>query len=159
MTMLELIEREYHNRFIGMAEIPVPSDASDDMKIIKVLLGENTDSPYFGKMLVILNYKNRYFRLMHHVWAPNQRPADAHRMCELDELFKRTHETTRYEYLVKDDTDFGLAAFRLYTPDSELDEESRQLRKVAKILKDYAVSQELCKQLRKTYTKGNKQHA
>lgn len=151
LTIGNLIDAYYGEIYFGMESIPVCGVLPCGIEILRAYLGkDNTDQPGFGEIYTILRYDDRYFVMLYHVWEPHQKPHMANRMTELHELKLRFKPFPRLE---KDATDFGLRAFWQHTPNPELDDESKALRDVAKVLKQYSVNQKLCKKFRTKYAK------
>lgn len=149
-SMEELIEARYTDDYLGMQPIRIPGFVRPDITILKSYLGRSPQALYFGKILAILKYRDaRYFAATFHVWRAHQNAGLANRMTEIAELIPREYMGS---YVLDPvDTNFGMKAFWLYTPQSELDEESLALRAVARHLKNYSVSNQLCKKFRNTY--------
>ena len=149
MTVRELIGQAYGSVYLGMQPVPAAGPVSQDAEILKAYLGWLPEKPFFGQMLAVIRCGSRYFALHYHIWRPHQKPAEANRLIGIQELAAK--QTAGGDCLVRRDTDFGLQAFRLYTPDSSLDEQSLMLRAVAKKLKEYSVRNQLCRKFRAAY--------
>ena len=151
----EMIDEGFPENYLGMQPIQVPGTVGQRFEILKAYLGRNPGKYYFGKILAVLCYNDtRYFKVIFHVWRPHQVSALANRMTSISELVSSTH--LGCSYLETIETDFGKKAFWLYTPDSELDAESLELRTVARELKAYSVKNQLCKEFRKNMEKWRK---
>lgn len=153
----ELVDTYFPEDYLGMKSIPVSGKVGQRFEILKAYLGKNPGRNYFGKILAVLRYnETRYFKVIFHVWRPHQVSSLANRMTVICELVAQPHLGYSESYLESVETEFGKKAFWLYTPDSELDDESLELRAVAKELKAYSVKNQLCKEFRKNMQKGEK---
>ena len=142
----DFMKTRYANGRGGLQEISILRDVHPDTRIIKAYLGQCKDQPYFGQIITVFSYKDRVFVMRFHVWKPHQPPSMANRMSEISEFKVKTYHG--FDVIEQADTDFGLKAFWLYTPDSELDEDDLVLRAIAKALKKYSVDNHLCKKFR-----------
>lgn len=143
----DLIDRRFTESYLGMERIDAATKITDETEILKAYLGARPDRPYFGDILAVMRHGGRFFVLVFHVWRPGQKASDANRLSEIQELrVKRCADT---DFLTRVDTDFGLKAFWLHTPDSGLDADDLVLRAVAKALKQYSVDNKLCAGFRK----------
>ena len=118
-----------------------------ETEILKAYLGKGPGCPFFGDILVVIRCEERFFELHYRVWRAKQRPADANRLSEIQEF--RVGEFQGLKFLERVDTDFGRRAFWLYTPACCLDDDALTLRAVAKVLKQYSVSNQLCARFRR----------
>lgn len=143
----DLIERRFTEGCLGMERIAATGKITDDTEILKAYLGVLPDKPYFGNILAVIRHGGRFFVLVFHVWQPRQKASDANRLSEIQEL--RVEKCAGLDFLDRVDTDFGLRAFWLHTPDSDLDTDALVLRAVAKALKQYSVNNKLCARFRK----------
>ena len=130
--------------YLGSVKLPEIETGHPEMRIVRTYLCNKPDKPYFGKMLAVLEYRNRHYMLYFHVWRDGQKPSDANRMTDISELEAdpscgtiRLHETS-----------FALKAFWLRTPDSGLDPDSLALRAAGRALKKFSVANGLCKRFR-----------
>lgn len=143
----DLIERRFTENYLGMERIAAVKKITDKTEILKAYLGVLPDRPYFGNILAVIRHGGRFFVLVFHVWQPRQKASDANRLSEIQEL--RMESRAGLDFLDRADTDFGLRAFWLHTPDSDLDADALVLRAVAKTLKQYSVGNKLCAGFRK----------
>ena len=147
MPILDLIEERFGVSYFGMESIPVVGIVNSQAEILKAYLGKDPGCPFFGDILVVIRCEERFFELHYHVWRAKQRPADANRLSEIQEF--RVGEFQGLKFLERVDTDFGRRAFWLYTPACCLDDDALTLRAVAKVLKQYSVSNQLCARFRR----------
>ena len=147
MSIPGLIEQQFGEGYLGMEDVPVARMVDSKTEILKAFLGRNPDKPYLGSILTVVRHDSRFFVLIYHVWRAGQKPAEANRLLEIQELNVR--EYLGIEFLERVNTDFGLRAFWLHTPDSDLDAHALALRTVAGVLKQYSVSHQLCARFRR----------
>lgn len=143
----DLIDRRFTESYLGMKRIAAATKITDETEILKTYLGVLPDRPYFGDILAVMRHGGRFFVLVFHVWRPGQKASDANRLSEIQEL--RVEKRAGLDFLGRVDTDFGLRAFWLHTPDSGLDADALVLRAVAKTLRRYGVGNKLCAGFRK----------
>lgn len=143
----DLIDQRFTESYLGMERIAAVKQITDKTEILKAYLGVLPDRPYFGDILAVMRHGGRFFVLVFHVWQPGQKASDANRLSEIQEL--RVERHAGLDFLDRTDTDFGLKAFWLHTPDSDLDTDALVLRAVAKTLKQYSVGNKLCAGFRK----------
>lgn len=143
----DLIDRRFTESYLGMKRIAAATKITDETEILKTYLGVLPDRPYFGDILAVMRHGGRFFVLVFHVWRPGQKASDANRLSEIQEL--RVEKRAGLDFLGRVDTDFGLRAFWLHTPDSGLDADALVLRAVAKTLRRYSVGNKLCAGFRK----------
>ena len=143
----DLSDRRFTENYLGMERIDAATKITDETEILKAYLGVLPDRPYFGDILAVMRHGGRFFVLVFHVWRPGQKASDANRLSEIQELRVESH--AGLDFLDRADTDFGLRAFWLHTPDSDLDADALVLRAVAKALKRYSVGNKLCARFRK----------
>ena len=139
-TVAELLGDSY----LGSVKLPEIETGHPEMRIVRTYLCNKPDMPYFGKMLAVLEYRDRCYMLYFHVWRDGQKPSNANRMTDISELEAdpsgkaiRLHET-----------DFALKAFWLHTPDTGLDPDALALRAAGKALKKFSVANRLCKRFK-----------
>ena len=142
-----LVASRYCDNYLGLQNIQVFDSTDPNIKIVKAYLGWTPTHPYFGQILAILKYGTRFFVARFHVWENHQPASLVNRMTEIEELVPKAY--MGIDSLEAIPTDFGRKAFWLYTPNSELDEESLALRSVARELKRYSVDHQLCRKFRK----------
>ena len=97
--------------------------------------------------------ETRWFRVRFNVWKPRQDRSLANRLYDIEELSIASYQAggeTVY-YLQPSSTDFGRRAFWMYTPDSEVGEDGRLLRTLARAMKRYSVDNKLCRRFRSKY--------
>lgn len=152
MSIPDLIEQRFGKSYLGMEEIPIAGRVDVETEILKAYLGKGPGCPFFGDILVVIRCEERFFELHYHVWRAKQRPADANRLSEIQEF--RVGEFQGLKFLERVDTDFGRRAFWLYTPACCLDDDALALRAVARVLKQYSVSHQLCAHFRRKYKTG-----
>lgn len=152
----DLIDRRFTESYLGMEHIAATGKITDDTEILKAYLGVLPDKPYFGDILAVMRHGGRFFVLVFHVWQPRQKASDANRLSEIQEL--RVESRAGLDFLGRADTDFGLKAFWLHTPDSCLDTDALVLRTVARALKQYSVDNKLCARFRKKNAAAIKSH-
>lgn len=142
-----LIDLRFTENYLDMEGIAATGKITDETAILKAYLGVLPDRPYFGDILAVMRHGDRFFVLVFHVWRPGQKASDANHLSEIQEL--RVEKCAGLDFLDRVDTDFGLRAFWLHTPDSDLDADALVLRAVAKTLKRYSVDNKLCARFRK----------
>lgn len=152
----DLIDRRFTESYLGMERIAATGKITDDTEILKAYLGVLPDRPYFGDILAVMRHGGRFFVLVFHVWRPGQKASDANRLSEIQEL--HVESRAGLDFLDRVDTDFGLKAFWLHTPDSCLDADALVLRTMAKTLKQYSVDNKLCAGFRKRNAASMKSH-
>lgn len=150
MDTVTLVEKTFSDSYLGAERLPEIRTDNPNIEIAKAYLCNNPAQPYFGKILAILEYQDEYYMLYFHIWRERQSPTEANRMTNLYRLVSNQ----KLNILEREETSFGLKAFWLHTPDSELDPDSLALRSVAKALKQYSVNNRLCAKFKKWNKKG-----
>ena len=90
---------------------------------------------------------NDLYSFSWHIHEPNQKLASlSNRMTNFSKLVVKTRS---FDYVAEEMADSGHKAFWLYTPDSYLNGFDLSLRLFMKKIKEYAVSEQLCKKIRK----------
>ena len=147
MSIEPLIEEQFTDNYLGMEPIKITCNIGSDTEILKAYLGANTHGLYFGKILTVIRHESKFFVLIYHVWQAGQRPVDANRLSEIQELCVK--KIAGMEVLSRNYTNFGLQAFWRYTPDQALNSDARAIRAISNTLKQYSVSHQLCANFRR----------
>lgn len=130
--------------------VPQPCSelSTDDCKMLRLYIADNPESYMFGKMYGIFEYEGDIYQFTWHIHEPKQRLASlSNRMTNIEQLIvKRKNDI---EFISTTMTKAGCKAFWLYTPDNYLNGFDLSLRKLMKSIKNYAVSEQLCKQIKK----------
>lgn len=145
---------------LGMEPIPVAGFSCNDFHVLEAYLGKDLKSLWFGTIKAVVQYHDRdgkgdrYFILDYHIWEPHQRPADANRLSNLQEIVPMPEYGPEASELVHPADKFGFKAFWAYTPDRSLDWASYGFRRIGRHFKEYSVVNRLCEHFRKAYRKG-----
>ena len=132
---------------LGLSAVDCGSILTDDCKMLQLYIGDNPESYSFGKMYGCFEYNNDLYSFSWHIHEPNQKFASlSNRMTNFSKLVVKTRN---FNYVAEEMADSGHKAFWLYTPDSYLDGFDLSLRLFMKKIKEYAVSEQLCKKIRK----------
>lgn len=160
-TLKELIDETYGPgaELPGMSRIKLPATGQTELDEAYAFLGETPDAHVsFGKIMAAFpccpeGEETRWFRVRFNVWKPRQDRSLANRLYDIEELSIASYQAggeTVY-YLQPSSTDFGRRAFWMYTPDSEVGEDGRLLRTLARAMKRYSVDNKLCRRFRSKY--------
>lgn len=153
MDIETLLRKTYSEDRPGLTAINPPQPENPDVSILYAHLGEIPGVPFFGDIIAVVRCKtvsgNRYFELRFHIWKPKQAAVMANKITDVREI--AIAAAGRSEYLVRNNSNFGIKATWLYTPNSELDLDSRMLRSAAAALKRYSVDNELRQKFRSRY--------
>ena len=115
-------------------------------------LCDNPNSYSFGKMYGYFECENQIYKFTWHIHELNQRIASlSNRMASFERMSMSDDYGIRH--IVKEQSETGHKAFRLYTPDSMLDGFDYDLRQLMHSIKAYAVKEQLCKHIRKSDAK------
>ena len=124
--------------------------STNDCEMLRLYIAEKPESYMFGKMYGVFKYKNELYKFLWHIHEPNQKMASlSNRMTNFDKMIVQYDEKHDFRYVVCRPSDTGHKAFWLYTPDDMLDGFDLHLRQLMHNLKTYAVSEQLCKRIRK----------
>ena len=141
---------------LGLSAVDCGSILTDDCKMLQLYIGDNPESYSFGEMYGCFEYNNDLYSFSWHIHEPNQKLASlSNRMTNFSKLVVKTKsfdyvaKTKSFDYVAEEMADSGHKAFWLYTPDSHLDGFDLSLRLFMKKIKEYAVSEQLCKKIRR----------
>lgn len=148
---INYLRRIYTNFILRMTEIDCSSISTENCEMCCMFIGDNIYSGAYGQIKGCFRYKdNRLFIFDWNIHQPNQPAKLANRMTNIKEFVKKYDARFNLEYFSFEDTLFGIEAFWLNTPnDSLTTNEDKDLRKLMKSLKSFAVKEELCKKIRK----------
>lgn len=148
---INYLRRIYTNSILRMTEIDCSSISTENCEMFCMFIGDNIYSGAYGQIKGCFRYKdNRLFIFDWNIHQPNQPAKLANRMTNIKEFVKKYDARFNLEYFSFEDTLFGIEAFWLNTPnDSLTTNEDKDLRKLMKSLKSFAVKEELCKKIRK----------
>lgn len=148
---INYLRRIYTNSILRMTEIDCSSISTENCEMCCMFIGDNIYSGAYGQIKGCFRYKdNRLFVFDWNIHQPNQPAKLANRMTNIKEFVKKYDARFNLEYFSFEDTLFGIEAFWLNTPnDSLTTNEDKDLRKLMKSLKSFAVKEELCKKIRK----------
>lgn len=148
---INYLRRIYTNPILRMTEIDCSSISTENCEMCCMFIGDNIYSGAYGQIKGCFRYKdNRLFVFDWNIHQPNQPAKLANRMTNIKEFVKKYDARFNLEYFSFEDTLFGIEAFWLNTPDDSLTtNEDKDLRKLMKSLKSFAVKEELCKKIRK----------
>lgn len=148
---INYLRRIYTNSILRMTEIDCSSISTENCEMCCMFIGDNIYSGAYGQIKGCFRYKdNRLFVFDWNIHQPNQPAKLANRMTNIKEFVKKYDARFNLEYFSFEDTLFGIEAFWLNTPDDSLTtNEDKDLRKLMKSLKSFAVKEELCKKIRK----------
>ena len=148
---INYLRQIYTNQILKMTEIDCSSISTENCKMCCMFIGDNINSDAYGQIKGCFKYEdNRLFVFDWNIHQPNQPAKLANRMTNIKEFVKKYDARINLEYFSFEDTLFGLEAFWLNTPDDSLTtNEDKDLRKLMKSLKSFAVKEELCKKIRK----------
>lgn len=151
MDEIDYLRRIYTNSILRMTEIDCSSISTENCEMCCMFIGDNIYSCAYGQIKGCFRYKdNRLFVFDWNIHQPNQPAKLANRMTNIKEFVKKYDARFNLEYFSFEDTLFGIEAFWLNTPDDSLTtNEDKDLRKLMKSLKSFAVKEELCKKIRK----------
>lgn len=126
---------------------PCSELSTDDCKMLRLYVANNPENYMFGKMYGIFEYEGDIYQFTWHIHEPKQRFASlSNRMTNIEQfIVKRKNDV---EFISTTMAKAGHKAFRLYTPDNYLDGFDLSLRKLMKSIKMYAISEQLCKQIK-----------
>lgn len=124
--------------------------STDDCKMLRLYIAENPESSMFGQMYGIFEYQNEIYEFQWHIHEPNQKVAFlSNRMTNFDKMLVTYDKKHNFRYVVNHPSETGHRAFWMNTPDDTLDGFDLHLRKLMHSIKAYAVSEQLCKRIRK----------
>ena len=148
---INYLRQIYTNSILRMTEIDCSSISTENCEMCCMFIGDNIYSGAYGQIKGCFRYKdNRLFVFDWNIHQPNQPAKLANRMTNIKEFVKKYDARFNLEYFSFEDTLFGIEAFWLNTPDDSLTtNEDKDLRKLMKSLKSFAVKEELCKKIRK----------
>lgn len=148
---INYLRQIYTNQILKMTEIDCSSISTENCKMCCMFIGDNINSGAYGQIKGCFKYEdNRLFVFDWNIHQPNQPAKLANRMTNIKEFVKKYDARFNLEYFSFEDTLFGIEAFWLNTPDDSLTtNEDKDLRKLMKSLKSFAVKEELCKKIRK----------
>lgn len=147
-----ILDETYQNTL--MTELPVTDLHTDNIQVIKALLGENPKDPLYGYILIFFQYQDKYFRITFHVHTPEQGSPHLSNKVETTEELILNYSTILKEY------------FPMYQPCriarmagwphtaladlKEQDTDAYEFRKLIENIKAYSRSQRFCQKLAKT---------
>lgn len=148
---INYLRQIYTNSILRMTEIDCSSISTENCEMCCMFIGDNIYSGAYGQIKGCFRYKdNRLFVFDWNIHQPNQPAKLANRMTNIKEFVKKYDARFNLEYFSFEDTLFGIEAFWLNTPDDSLTtNEDKDLRKLMKSLKSFAVKEELCKKNKK----------
>ena len=148
---INYLRQIYTNSILRMTEIDCSSISTENCEMCCMFIGDNIYSGAYGQIKGCFRYKdNRLFIFDWNIHQPNQPAKLSNRMTNIKEFVKKYDARFNLEYFSFEDTLFGIEAFWLNTPDDSLTtNEDKDLRKLMKSLKSFAVKEELCKKIRK----------
>lgn len=112
------------------------------------MTAKNPESYMFGKMYGIFEYEGNIYKFTWHIHEPKQKFASlSNRMTNIEQFIVKRKDD--FEFVSTTMTKTGHRAFWINTPDNYLDGFDLSLRKLMKSIKAYAVSEQLCKQIKK----------
>lgn len=151
MDEIDYLRRIYTNSILRMTEIDCSSISTENCEMCCMFIGDNIYFGAYGQIKGCFRYKdNRLFVFDWNIHQPNQPAKLANRMTNIKEFVKKYDARFNLEYFSFEDTLFGIEAFWLNTPDDSLTtNEDKDLRKLMKSLKSFAVKEELCKKNKK----------
>lgn len=142
---------ECHEHPIDGEEIsqkPCKELSTDDCRMLRLYIADDPESHAFGEMHGIFEYEGDIYKFTWHIHKPKQGAATlSNRMTDIKRL---TVERKDGLALVSTSrTENGHDAFLTFVSDTELNEFDLSLRRLMRRIKAYAVSEELCKRIRK----------
>ena len=124
--------------------------STDDCEMLRLYIAENPESYKFGKMYGVFKHENELYKFTWHIHEPKQRFSSlSNRMTNFEKIIVKCDEKHDFRYVVSRPSNSGHRAFWINTPDDTLEGFDLHLRKLMRNLKTYAVSEQLCKRIRK----------
>lgn len=124
--------------------------STDDCEMLRLYIAENPESYMFGQMYGVFKYQNEIYKFEWHIHEPNQKVAFlSNRMTNFDKMLVKYDKQHNFRYVVHHPSETGHRAFWINTPDDTLDGFDLHLRQLMHSIKAYAVSEQLCKHIRK----------
>lgn len=124
--------------------------STDDCEMLRLYIAENPESYMFGQMYGVFKYQNEIYEFQWHIHEPNQKVAFlSNRMTNFEKMLVTYDKKHNFRYVVNHPPETGQRAFWINTPDDTLDGFDLHLRKLMHSIKAYAVSEQLCKRIRK----------
>ena len=136
--------------YSGLHRVDCSQLSTDNCKMLRLYIAENPESYIFGKMYGIFEYQNELYKFKWHIHEPNQKFSSlSNHMTNFEKMISKYDKKHDFRYVMCQPSYDGHKAFWLHTPDDILDGFDLHLRKLMRNLKTYAVSEQLCKKIRK----------
>lgn len=149
MTDKEVILNFIDECYCDLHRIDCSNLSTDDCEMLRLYIAENPKSYMFGKMYGVFEHDGILYKFLWHIHEPNQKFASlSNRMTEFQMLVIQTSHSG-FKFITTRPAENGHRAFWLNTPNSYLDGFDLSLRKLMHSIKTYAVSEQLCKRIRK----------
>lgn len=137
-----------HSLYGSLCRKPCSNLSTEDCKMLRLYIANDPESYMFGKMYGIFKYEGDIYKFTWHIHEPKQKFASlSNRMTNIEQLIVKQKDES--EFVSTAMTKTGYMAFWINTPDNYLDGFDLSLRKLMKNIKAYAVSEQLCKQIKK----------